>query len=801
MNKRQADLLVEPEQLRRHCAADNFSFDSTAELKGLKEVIGQERAVEAVSFGIDIESPGYHMYALGPPGTGKSTTVQKFLQNRAPEKPTPAEWAYVHNFGEPDKPRHLKLPTSKGKELRDDMEELVEKLKTEVPRSFRTEDYQQEYEKIQKQYQQRRQQILQELEEEAEEEGFTVLQTPRGLVLAPVVDGDVLSPEQINNLDADERDQLKSRRDQLQGDLREVVYKLRQLKEESREQVNELDQEVVEFAVSHLIERLQDKYSEHENVLDYLATVKEDISERVSEFKRLGQDNSDDPLRFFRDEEAFLNNYKVNLLVNYSEEEGAPVVVENNPTSYNLIGRIEHTGEFGTMKTDFTQIKPGALHRANGGYLIVEARDLLRKPFAWEALKRALKNKEINTEVMGQEYRSVQVRTLEPEPIPLDIKVIVIGDPRIYYLLYNLDEDFQELFKVKADFSVETDWTTELEEKYARFIAGLCEEEELLHFSSDGTAQLIEHCSRMAGDCDKLDTKFGDIVDLIRESSYWAKEEGQELVGAESVKKAVDKRIFRSNRIEEKIQELIEEGTILIDTEGEEPGQVNGISVVPLGDYRFGKPSRITARTFAGSEGVVNIDREIELGGKIHNKGVMILTGYLGDRFAAETPLTLSASLTFEQLYEEVEGDSAASAELYALLSSLSGLPLRQDLAVTGSVNQRGQVQSIGGVNDKIEGFFKVCKRGGLTGRQGVVIPASNVKNLMLKEEVVEAVRAGEFNVYAVADVKEGIELLTGCAAGEKDEQGEYPADTVFGRAQQRLIELAEKVREFKRDE
>ncbi len=795
------EYLVEPDRLRRRCAPERFDFNTTAEVEGLGEVVGQKRAVEAVSFGIDIGSPGYHMYALGPPGTGKSTTVQKFLKNRAPEKPTPSEWVYVYNFEDPDKPCYLKLPKRKGGELRDDMEELVEKLKTEVPRAFRTEDYQQEHEKIQKQHQQSQQKILQNLDETAGEEGFTVLQTSRGLVLAPVVDGEVLSPEQINNMDEEERDQLKSQRDQLQEDLREAVYKLRKLKETSREQIKELDREVVEFSVSHLLDQLKEKYESHENVIDYLASVEDDIGERVGEFKRLGRDSSNNPLQFFWDEEAFLKNYKVNLLVDYSDSEGAPVVVESNPTAYNLIGRIEHTGEFGTMKTDFTQIKPGALHRANGGYLIVEARDLLRKPFAWEALKRALKNEEIKTEVMGQEYRTVQVKSLEPQPIPLDLKVIIIGDPLIYYLLYNLDEDFQELFKVKADFSVETDWTEELEGKYASFIAGLCKDEGLLHFSPEGTAQLIEHCSRMAGDCKKLDTKFGDIVDLIRESSYWAEREEKEFVGAQSVKKAIDKRIFRSNRIEEKIQELIEEGTILIDTEGEEPGQVNGISVVPLGDYRFGKPSRITARTYAGSEGVVNIDREIELGGKIHNKGVMILTGYLGDRFATETPLTLSASLTFEQLYEEVEGDSAASAELYALLSSLSGLPLRQDLAVTGSVNQRGQIQAIGGVNDKIEGFFKVCKRRGFSGRQGVIIPASNVKNLMLKEEVVEAVKNGDFNVYAVADVKEGIELLTGCYAGEKDAQGEYPSDSVFGRVQQRLVELAEKVREFKRDE
>lgn len=796
MNK---DLQVDEAELRRSCSSENFSFDSTEELSELEEVIGQQRAVEAVSFGIDIESPGYHMYAMGPPGTGKSTTVEKFLQKRAPEKSTPDEWVYVNNFEENDRPRALRLPPGMGCELEEDMEELVQKLEDEIPRAFESEDYQQEREKVQKEFQEKRQELMSDLEERAREENFTVLQSSRGIVLAPVVDDEVISPDKLNQLDDDQRQKFKEKREDLQDELRDTVYEIKQLKDETQEKMKELDQEVVGFAVSHLLEELKEKYEEFDEVSDYLDAVEADILDRVGEFKKLGQQdrNGSNPLAFLQDSDKFLKNYEVNLLVDQCEQEGAPVVVESNPTYYNLLGRIEHEGQFGSMKTDFTMIKSGALHRANGGYLIIEARDVLSKPFAWEGLKRALKNKEIKTEAMGQEYRTVQARTLEPEPLPLDVKVIIIGDPRIYYLLYNLDEDFQELFKVKADFSVQTDWEEEIEAKYARFISGLCESEDLVHFSPGGTSRLIEHCARMAGDQEKLDTKFGDIVDLIRESSYWAQQAEKELVEATDVKKAIEKRIYRSNRLEERIQELIEEGTILIDTEGAEPGQVNGISVVPLGDYRFGKPSRITARTHVGEAGVVNIDREIELGGRVHNKGMMILTGYLGSKFATDVPLTLSASLTFEQLYEEVEGDSAASAELYALLSSLSGLPLRQDLAVTGSVNQRGQVQAIGGVNDKVEGFYKVCEERGLTGDQGVIIPQSNVKNLMLKEEVATAIKDGEFNLYAVEDVREGIELLTGEPAGEPDEAGNYPPDTVYGRAQQKLNELAEKVHQF----
>ncbi len=790
---------VEVEKLRRSCSADNFSFASTAELNELEEVIGQQRAVEAVSFGIDIESPGYHMYAMGPPGTGKSTTVEKFLQKRAPEKSIPDEWVYVNNFEENDRPRTLRLPVGKGCELEEDMEELVQKLEDEIPRAFESEDYQQEREKVQKEFQEKRQGLLSALEEKARTEDFTVLQSSRGIVLAPVVDGDVISPDKLNQLDDEQRREFKEKREDLQDELRDTVYEIRQLKEETQRKMKELDQEVVGFAVSHLLKELKEKYREYEDVREYLDAVEADILDRVNEFKKLGQQdgNKSNPFAFLQNTKEFLKNYKVNLLVDNCNQEGAPVVVESNPTYYNLLGRIEHEGQFGSMKTNFTMIKAGALHRANGGYLIIEARDVLAKPFAWEGLKRALKNKEIKTEAMGQEYRTVQARTLEPEPLPLDVKVIIIGDPYVYYLLYNLDEDFQELFKVKADFSVQTDWEAEIEEKYARFISGLCESEDLVHFSPGGTSRLIEHCARMAGDQGKLDTKFGDIVDLIRESSYWAQQAGKELVEAENVKKAIEKRIYRSNRLEERVRELITEGTILIDTEGAESGQVNGISVIPLGDYSFGKPSRITARTHVGEEGVVNIDREIELGGRVHNKGVMILTGYLGSKFATEVPLSLSASLTFEQLYEEVEGDSASSAELYALLSSLSGLPLRQDLAVTGSVNQRGQIQAIGGVNEKIEGFYKVCEERGLTGEQGVIIPRSNVKNLMLREEVVEAIKTGDFNLYAVQQVEEGIELLTGEPAGQPDEQGKYPPDSVYGRAQAKLHELADKVKNF----
>ena len=793
---------LEPEELRRRVTGDSFSFATTEELESLDKVIGQERAVESVSFGIDIDSPGYHMYAMGPPGTGKSTTVKKFLEGKAPEEEVPDDWCYVNNFEDSDKPRAIRLPAGMGCEFQEDMDELVDELETEIPRAFQGEEYQQEREKIQEKFGQKRREVLQKLESKASERNFSVLQTPSGLVLAPEVDGEVISPEEISELSEEQREEINDKRKDMEEDLREAMRKIRNLKQEAQESLRQLDREVLGFAVSHLIDELRDKYSDFEEVLQFLDDIQEDVLDNVGSFKKQGKGKDrEGMLAEMMGQKPSLENYRVNLLVDNSDAEGSPVVLESNPTYYNLLGRIEHKGQFGTMVTDYSMIKPGALHRANGGYLLVEARDVLTSPFAWDALKRALKNKEIKTEIMGQEYRSIQAQTLEPEIIPLDIKVIVIGDPLLYYLLYNLDEDFQELFKVKADFSIQTDWDEETEKQYARFVGDLCESEDLIHFTPEGVGAVVEQCARMASDQKKLDTKFGDIVDLIREASYWAEKNDQELVDESAVEEAIDRKIYRSNRIEERIRELIAEETLLIDVRGKEVGQVNGISVTPLGDYSFGRPSRITARTHVGDSGIVNIERELEMGGQVHNKGVMILNGYLGGRFADEVPLSLSASLTFEQMYEEVDGDSASSTELYALLSSLSGLPIDQQLAVTGSVNQKGEIQAIGGVNEKIEGYFKVCKMEGLTGDQGVIIPKSNVQNLMLREEVIEAVREGRFHIHAIEHVDEGIQLLTGVEAGQKQEDGSFPEGTVNRAVAENLRRLAEKSQEFAREE
>ncbi|HET9589735.1 MAG TPA: ATP-binding protein [Anaerolineales bacterium] len=799
MIKENRELSVE--KLRRVCDPSIFDFQSTAELPVLNKIIGQERAVRATTFGIDIESPGYHIFALGPAGTGKTTMIRGLLERKSADQPVPDDLCYVNNFEDSDKPRVLRLPAGMGSKLERDMDRFVEKLSNEVPSAFETKDYEKEREKIEVKFQERRQALFEELEKATKSKDFALLHTPRGIALAPIIDGEVVTQEQYSKLDEKLSNEIEKRQAELQGELRQTIRRVQEVEEEAKEAIRQLDQEVVGFAVEHLVNKIVEKYADLEVVVRFLENVRNDILKNVDTFKQAKErEEAQQQLPFLNlqsDKSSNFDGYRVNLLVDHSDTRGAPVVFESSPTYPNLLGRIEHQARFGALLTNFRMIKSGALHRANGGYLIVEARDILSKPMAWEGLKRALRDREIRIESMYESLGAISTRNLDPEPIPLDIKVVLIGDPLIYYMLYNLDEDLRELFKVKADFSVQMDWTEEALHLYARFIGTVCRQEKLLAFAPSGVAQIIEESARMVSHQKKLATKFRDIVDLIRQSSYWAGKNGHELVQDADVLQAVEEQIYRSNQSEEYIQEMIDEGTILIDTDGKTVGQVNGISVLPLGDYSFGKPSRITARTHVGKAGVVNIDREIELGGRIHNKGVMILTGYLGEKFAQEIPLTFSSSITFEQIYEEVEGDSASSAELYTLLSSLSGYPIRQDLAVTGSVNQRGQVQAIGGVNEKIEGFFEVCKLKGLTGKQGVVIPESNIKNLMLREDVVQAVKDGKFHVYPVSTIDEGIELLTGVEAGQKNAEGQYPRDTVNFAVQARLRELAERVQAF----
>ncbi len=800
---------LSPEDLRRTCDPEQFDFESTAELSALSEIIGQKRATKAIDFGVDIPYHGYNIYALGPSGSGRTSVVKKFLEKKASTGKVPHCWAYVNNFDDPYQPRALRLPAGTGCAIRDEVDELLDDLREELPRAFESEQYQQHYNRIGRELDEARTSRFQQLEARMIERGFALLRTPAGLVIAPVLDGQALSREQYEALPPEKKEALEKLRPELQEDLEKTLREVRGLEREAKARLRKLDQETADFTIGHHFENLRAKYAEIEALLHFLDAVRKDILEKVEQFKQPIPSEAEAPSLAEQGPLAFMarfrrspfEKYRINVIVDNRDLEGAPVIEESNPNYYNLIGRIEHQAEFGTLVTDYSAIKAGSLHRANGGYLVIEALDLLRNPLAWEALKRALRNREIKIEEMAQQLGLIATATLTPEPIPLDVKVVLIGDPRTYYLLYNLDEDFQELFKVKADFAVDMDWNVENMEKLAAFIHDRCHEDNLKHFNLGAVAKLVEYAARLVENQEKLTTRFGQVTDVIHEASYWAVSNGHDLVTAKDVQQAIEERVYRANQIEERIREQIDKGMIMVDTEGEVVGQVNGLSILNLGDYYFGKPSRITAQTFMGRAGVINIEREAKMSGNIHDKGVMILAGYLGGKYAQEKPLNLSASICFEQSYEGVEGDSASSTELYALLSSLSVFPIKQGIAVTGSVNQRGEIQPVGGVTKKIEGFFDVCSIQGLTGEQGVIIPEQNVKNLMLREDVVEAVKEGKFHIYPVKTIDEGIAILTGKEAGERQEDGTYPEGTINYHASRQLEELAKKLAEFGKED
>lgn len=792
------------DQLNRRCDPNQFSFTTTAELEDLQEIIGQDRAVSAVRFGIGIQQEGYNLYALGPNGIGKHTAVYRYLTQSKDIGEVPDDWCYVYNFDQAHKPKALRLPAGQGEALRHDMKQLVEELFAIIPGAFEGEEYLGQKQAIESAFQEKQEAALEEIRREAEQNDIVLIRTPAGLAFAPVKDKEVIKPDEFMKLPKERRESIEKQIEVLQEKLQRVIRQVPQWVREGQAKVKELNQEIAAFAINPLFEELQEKYADYPDVLAHLDAVRQDIIENNNVFVDSGeQSDSSESIPFGMSPEqskrAFANRYRVNVIVDHSSTEGAPVIYEQNPTYQNLIGRVEHVAQMGALLTDFTLIKAGALHQANGGYLILDAREVLLKPFAWEGLKRALRSDEICIESPGQAYSLVSTVSLEPEPIRLNLKVILLGERQLYYLLYQYDPDFSELFKVTADFEELMDRNQETNMAYAQLVATLARKEELRHFDRQAVARIIERSARLVGDAEKLSAHMQSIVDLLRESNYWAGEAGQDVVSAAHVDQAIKAHIYRNSRIRERMQEAILRETILVDTTGEKIGQINGLSVIMLGNYAFGRPSRITARVRIGKGEVIDIERQVELGGPLHSKGVMILASYLGSHFAAERPLSLSASLVFEQSYGGVDGDSASSAELYALLSALAETPIKQSLAVTGSVNQRGQVQAIGGVNEKIEGFFDICQARGLTGDQGVLIPQSNVKHLMLREDVVEAVAAGQFHIYPVETIEQGIELLTGVPAGTPDEEGQYPEGTLSQKVITRLDKLAEIQRSFNR--
>jgi lon-related putative ATP-dependent protease len=790
---------LKADQLCRACDESQFDFETTAELEDLGEIIGQERAVDAIHFGIGIQREGYNLFALGPSGTGKRTTIRQFLDRKAAAEPIPSDWCYVNNFEQSHRPRALRLPSGQGVVLRRDMEQFVEELLTAIPAAFESEDYRTRRQEAQEEFKEQQEKAFGEVQNQARERNIALIRTPAGLAFAPLREGEVISPDEFQKLPEGERKRFEDDISQLQGRLQDTLHQVRQWEREARDKVKELDRQVAMFAVGHLIDELSEKYAELPAVVDYLNAVQQDVVENVDQFRDTEEAPQvmGIPLPRSLKDSPLLRRYQVNVLVDHSESEGAPVVYESNPTYNNLMGRIEQLAQMGALLTDFNLIKPGALHRANGGYLILDARQLLLQPYAWDGLKRALRSREMRIEPLGQALSLISTVSLEPEPIPLNVKVVLIGDRMLYYTLYQLDPDFGELFKVEADFNEEMSRTPENNLLYARLIGMIARKEGVRPFDPGAVARVIERSARLAGDAEKLSVHLLSISDLLREADYWASVAGNGAVTADDVQRAVDAQIHRADRLRERVQERIQRGTILIDTTGERMGQVNGLSVTGLGNFAFGRPSRITARVRMGKGTVVDIEREVELGGPIHSKGVLILSSFLGSRYTADHPLSLSASLVFEQSYGGVDGDSASMAELCALLSALAGVPIKQSRAMTGSVNQHGQAQPIGGVNEKIEGFFDVCKARGLTGEQGVIIPASNVQHLMLRRDVVEAVKAGQFHIYPMHRVDQAIELLTGVPAGERDEDGNFPEGSINQLVEARLAELAEKQRVF----
>ena len=781
---------VPPEQLRRSCipALEAAGFSSTAELERLDAIIGQDRATRAIEFGIDIPSYGYHIFAMGPAGAGKMTTVQRFLEQRAGARPTPPDWCYVNNFANPDRPEAIELPPGKATVFRKQMEDLVQRIQESIARSFSGEQYEEHRSQLIREIEDRKRKALEEINEYANSQGFALVATPSGLMVGVYENGKVLSQEEYQALPEERRRELEAAQPAVQAEMERRFRKVHALDDEARTRLQNLDKEIADFAIRHLFEPLKQEYANIHDAQVFLDGVYRDVLENLALFRALAQpseasrEEGGDPQPPTRPPQSPYDRYRVNVLVDNSQTKGAPVIVESNPTCRTLVGRIEYRAEFGTLVTDFSMIKAGALHRANGGYLVVEARKLLQDPFAWDCLKRALRDRKISIHEIAQQFALLSTTSLEPEPIPLDVKVVLTGEPHIYYMLFDLDPEFAKLFKVKADFAEEMDWAEDSVLNYARFIATRCADEGLPHFTRDAVAKVVEHGARLVEDQHKLSTRFAFIADVVSEAAYWARLRGHDLVQAEDVQRALDEKRYRSSQVEERIREAILADTILITTDGVKVGQVNGLSVLFLGDYAFGRPTRISCQTMLGREGVMNIDRESKLSGNIHDKGLLILERYVAAKYAQDRPLSLAASICFEQTYTEVEGDSASAAELYVLISAVTGIPIKQGIAVTGSVNQYGDIQPIGAVNEKIEGFFDVCKARGLTGEQGVIIPSRNVRHLMLREDVVQAVREGQFHIWAVSTVDEGIAILTGVEAGERDEKGEYPPDSVNGR-------------------
>jgi lon-related putative ATP-dependent protease len=782
---------------RNICPEVAFDCRSTEELPPLMEIIGQGRAVKALRFGLRIKNKGFNVYTSGMPGTGRKTTVENFIRDMAKEMPVPDDWVYVNNFQDPTEPNALRLPAGKGIELEKEMDKFVAGIATSLREAFESNEYAQRRSATLRTIDTERKEFIDSLNKLTADAGFQIVQSPIGLLLVPVIEGKPVSEEELAQLLPDVRKDIEKRREALQGSVQESLIKLRNLDKEAEEKLVKLNREVATYVLEPRLFGPRQIFGGFPEVLEFIKHVEDDILDNVPTLVQ-GEQPQQGPMGMVVPTDGPKHNYAVNLVVDNSKLKGAPVEIEMNPSYTRVFGATEKEARFGALFTDYTMIRGGSAHKANGGFLVMPVESLFADPLTWPSLKQTLSNEKLEIEEPAARFGYMVTKSIRPQPIPFSAKVVLVGDPEAYEILYSMDKDFRELFKVKADFDTSMDRNEENIQLYGNFVCTLCNKEKLLHVDPTGLAAIIEHSSRMVEDKNKMATLFAEVANVIREANFYAIESKATVITRKHINKALEEKIYRSNMIQTKLQEMVKKKVLLIETDGAKVGQVNGLSVLAMGDYEFGMPSKITASIGVGREGLVNVEREAQMSGPTHTKGVVIIGGYLNDNYAKEKPLSLTAKLTFEQSYSGVDGDSASSTELYAILSALSGKPITQSVAVTGSVNQKGEVQAIGGVNEKIEGYFEVCKLHGLTGRQGVMIPQSNVQNLMLKEELLDAMKAKKFHIWSVATINEGIEHLTGVSAGARKDDGSYPGDSINDLVQRRLSDMADRVKEFR---
>ena len=767
--------------LKFTCNPNVFKFDTTEELETIHEGIGQDRGIKALEFGIQVDVKGYNLYLEGPSGVGKTMYTKNYLEKISEKKKVPSDWCYIYNFDNPNEPIAVELPAGNGKEFKESMDGFIKEIKKDIQKTFNADDFEKEKTLIKQEFETKRANLLEKLNNDAAKYKFAVKSAQNGIYMTPVVDGKPIEEEEFEKLDETIKQEYEQNSLIVQEQIMNVIGQIKEIERQSDKKISEWQSNVALLTINVHINYLKSKYKRNKKINKFLADVKQDVLKNISTFLEddsTPSNNSTQQNPTLKKPDPTLN-YRVNLFVDNSASEGAPVIMDTNYSYHNIFGSLEYENYYGSLKTDHTMLKAGLMQKANGGYIIFQAKDLLANGMCYEALKKALRVKNIGIENTSDQRSSMVLISLKPEPIPLNLKVILIGNANIYQTLLAMDSDFRKLFKIKVEFEDDAPITDANVNKLAKIVHGFCAHENLPHLDKSAMARLVEYASKLAGSHNKLSTRFDDLIQVVGESATWAKLSKSKIVTKDFVQKALDERINRVKKYDAKYIEMIKENSLLINTSGFEVGTLNGLTVMNIGDYSFGKPAKITVNTYTGKNGVVNIEREVEISGPSHSKGVLILTGYLGEMFAQDIPLCLTASICFEQLYNGVDGDSASSTELYGLLSSLSDIPINQSIAVTGSVNQKGQIQPIGGVNEKIEGFFQICQMRGLTGEHGVMIPIQNVDNLQLSDDIIEAVKNKQFHIYAISTIDEGIEILTGVPAGKKDKNGKFPAGTI----------------------